>query len=146
MLTVGTKAPDFSAPDQDGTVRKLGDYAGKWLLLYFYPKDDTPGCTAEACAFRDSLIGFEKADAKVLGVSKDSVKSHVKFASKYRLPFPILSDEGKEIIKSYGADGLARRISYLIDPKGYIAKAYGKVKPAEHAGEVLADLSAMNAR
>jgi len=141
MLDVGSMAPEFAAPDQDGKERKLADYRGRWLLLYFYPKDDTPGCTAEACALRDSWSDFEKTGAAVLGVSKDSVKSHGKFAAKYGLPFTIISDEDRAIIRAYGADGLIRRVSYLIDPEGKIAKAYPKVKPAGHAAEVLADLA-----
>lgn len=144
MLSIGTKGPDFSAPDQDGNIRSLNDYKGKWLLLYFYPKDNTPGCTTEACSIRDNLMGFERIGAKVLGVSKDSVKSHSGFASKYGLPFPILSDPDKKIIKAYQADGMFSRISYLIDPAGNIAKAYGKVKPAEHAAQVINDLAALS--
>jgi thioredoxin-dependent peroxiredoxin len=144
MLNPGTKAPDFSAPDQDGNIRSLSDYKGKWLLLYFYPKDNTPGCTAEACAIRDNLMGFERIGAKVLGVSKDSVKSHSGFASKYDLPFPLLSDADKRIIKAYGADGMFSRVSYLIGPDGTIAKAYEKVKPAEHAEQVISDLTTLS--
>lgn len=145
MLTIGSKAPDFAAPDQDGKIHHLADYRGRWLLLYFYPKDNTPGCTTEACTLRDTYSDFEKTKAAVLGVSADSVKSHTGFAKKYNLPFPILADQDKTIIKAYGADGLVRRISYLIDPHGTIAKAYAKVKPAEHAAEVLKDLSDLSA-
>jgi thioredoxin-dependent peroxiredoxin len=140
MLAIGSKAPGFSAPDQDGKIHKLSDYKGRWLLLYFYPKDNTPGCTTEACTIRDSYADFQKIGAAVLGVSKDSVKSHTGFAGKYNLPFPILSDGEKTIIKAYGADGLFARISYLIDPNGIVAKAYEKVKPAEHAAEAINDL------
>ncbi len=145
MLTLGSKAPDFTALDQDGKTHNLADYRGRWLLLYFYPKDNTPGCTTEACTLRDSYNDFEKIKAVVLGVSADSVKSHAGFAGKYNLPFPILADQDKTIIKAYGADGLVRRISYLIDPQGNIAKAYAKVKPAEHAAEALKDLNDLSA-
>jgi len=137
-------APAISAPDQDGQTRRLADYKGSWVLLYFYPKDDTPGCTAEACALRDNYSGFGQAHAVVLGVSADSAASHGKFAAKFNLPFPLLVDEDRKIIKAYGADGLVRRISYLIAPDGKIAKAYAQVKPAEHAAEVLRDLAALS--
>jgi peroxiredoxin Q/BCP len=152
-LKAGGKAPDFTLPDQTGKSHALADYRGKWVLLYFYPKDDTPGCTKEACALRDQFPAFGKLDAVVFGVSADSVKSHAKFADKYELPFTLLADETKEMIKAYDAWGPkkfmgreflgTKRISYLIDPRGRIAKAYAKVKPAEHAGEVIQDLAAM---
>jgi Peroxiredoxin len=141
MLTVGTKAPDFAAPDQAGKTQKLSDYAGKWVLLYFYPKDFTSGCTTEACTIRDEYEGFKKIDAVVLGVSTDSVESHAGFSKEYSLPFMIISDPEKKIVAEYGASGImTRRISYLIDPAGNIAKAYDNVKPEEHATEVLKDL------
>lgn len=138
------KAPDFALPDQNGKIHKLSDYAGKWLVLYFYPKDDTPGCTKEACGF----ISFP--NAAVIGISKDSVKSHTKFSEKYHLNFPILSDESLETIKAYGAwgkkklygreyDGILRN-TYLINPKGEIVKTYEKVKPELHRAEILKDL------
>ena len=149
MLQEGTKAPAFSAQDQTGNTHTLADYKGKWLLLYFYPKDDTPGCTKEACTIRDAYSSFSDTGLAVLGVSKDTVASHEKFAKKYDLPFPILADPDKQIIKAYEALGTKSmfgktyegtlRISYLINPEGIIAKAYEKVKPAEHAGEVLTD-------
>ena len=149
------KAPDFSLPDQDGTVRSLSDYAGKWLVLYFYPKDDTPGCTKEACAFRDAQSLYAEKGAAVLGVSKDPVKSHAKFAEKFSLPFPILSDVATDTIKAYGAwgekkfmgktfDGIIRR-TVIISPDGEIAKRYESVDPAVHADEVLADIAALQA-
>jgi peroxiredoxin Q/BCP len=140
MLNIGTKAPEFTTSDQNNQVHNLADYLGRWVLLYFYPKDDTPGCTAEACSLRDKYADFSNIKAVVLGVSGDSVKSHEKFAVKYSLPFPLLADEDKKIIKAYQANGLFRRVSYLIDPMGNIARAYDKVKPAEHAAEVLNDL------
>jgi peroxiredoxin Q/BCP len=140
MLSIKTKAPDFSASDQDGKIHNLADYAGQWLLLYFYPRDNTPGCTVEACSLRDNFPHFEKLKTAVVGVSTDSVASHGKFASKYSLPFTLLADPDHKIIKAYQADGFKRRISYLIDPSGVIVKAYYNVKPANHAEEVLEDL------
>lgn len=150
-LKVGEKAPDFNLPDQDGTMHALRDYAGQWVLLYFYPKDDTPGCTTEACALRDNLPKFKKLKAQVFGVSTDSVKSHRKFADKFELPFTLLSDENKELVKAYdvykpkkfmGREFLGTmRESFLIDTTGKIAKIYEDVKPADHADQVLTDLS-----
>jgi len=150
MLEVGKKAPAFNLPDQDGKKHRLSEYAGKWVLVYFYPKDNTSGCTKEACAIRDDWSGFKKLGAVVLGVSKDSVKSHSNFADKHSLPFTLLSDESTKMIEKYGAWQKKKmagreymgivRISYLVDPKGKIAKVYPKVKPPEHSAEVLADL------
>lgn len=149
-LKPGDKAPAFSLPDQTGTERALKDYAGKWVLLYFYPKDDTPGCTTEACSIRDGWSAFKKAGLTVLGASTDSVKSHAKFADKYDLPFTLLSDEQKELVEAYGVWGKkkfmgreymgTKRWSFLIDPKGKIAKVYEDVKPADHAQNVLEDI------
>jgi len=142
MLAIGTKAPAFAAPDQEGKNHDLSDYAGKWVLLYFYPKDFTLGCTTEACGIRDNYDGFKKIDAVVLGVSTDSVESHAGFAKEHALPFPILSDTEKKIVSAYRANGImTKRISYLIDPKGVIAKTYDNVDPALHAAQVLADLA-----
>lgn len=145
MLKKGEKAPDFSLPDEMGETHNLSDYEGKWTLLYFYPKDDTPGCTKEACAIRDNAMEYEKMDVEVLGVSKDTSESHEDFISKYKLPFTLLSDTTKKVIKMYGADGgiTTKRISYLIDPDGIIAKTYSKVDPETHAEEVLADVEAL---
>jgi peroxiredoxin Q/BCP len=153
---VGHMAPDFSLPDQDGTVRALSSYRGSWVLLYFYPKDDTPGCTKEACAIRDSFPNFGALEAVVLGVSTDSVESHKRFAMKHHLPFNLLSDEKKEVVKTYdvwapktfmGKEFLGTlRTSFLIDPLGRIAKIYEGVKPETHADEVLADLKQLGAR
>jgi len=144
------KAKDFSLPDQDGKVHKLSDYRGRWIVLYFYHKDDTPGCTKEACNFRDSFHELQKMDVQILGVSKDSVASHKKFAEKYDLNFPILSDESKETIEKYNVWGVKKfmghsfegvlRTSYLIDPKGEIKKVYEKVNPLTHASEIIKDL------
>jgi peroxiredoxin Q/BCP len=150
MLTVGSPAPAFTLPDQTSRSHSLRDYAGRWLLLYFYPKDKTSGCTAEACGLRDQWKEFEARGCAVLGVSKDSVDSHAAFAAELKLPFPILSDETGATTEAYGAwqeksmngkqyMGIVR-ISYLIDPEGKIVKAYPKVKPEEHATEVLEDL------
>ena len=145
MLTVGTKAPAFTAPDQDGKTHSLSDYAGKWVLLYFYPKDFTSGCTTEACTLRDNYEGFKKIEAVVLGVSTDSVESHAGFSKEHALPFTLLSDPEKRLVEAYEARGImTKRISYLIDPAGQIAKAYDSVKPAEHAVQVLADLTELN--
>ncbi len=152
-LTVGLKAPDFSLPDQAGKEHTLADYAGKWVLLYFYPKDDTSGCTKEACTIRDNWSAFIKAGIVVLGVSADSAKSHDKFAAKYQLPFTLLADEDKKVITAYGVWQKKKlygreymgivRWSFLIAPDGKIAKIYEGVKPAEHAAEVLADVQEM---
>jgi peroxiredoxin Q/BCP len=149
-IKTGQKAPDFKLPDQDGTLHTIGEYKGKWVLLYFYPKDDTPGCTKEACAIRDDFLDFDKLKLQVLGVSADSVANHKKFAEKYALPFTLLADEKRQVIKAYGVWGKKKfmgreyegifRQSFLIDPGGKIAKVYEKVRPAEHATEVLADM------
>lgn len=148
-----SSAPLFSLPDQNGKEHLLADYAGGWVLLYFYPKDDTPGCTKEACAIRDSFPNFKKLKMTVLGVSVDNVKSHKKFEEKYKLPFTLLSDEKKEVVKKYGVWGKKKfmgrayegtlRTSFLIDPKRKIAKIYEDVNPVVHAEEVLSDLKAL---
>ncbi len=150
MLKVGNKAPKFELPDQDGKTHKLSDYLGKKVLIYFYPKDDTPGCTTEACNFRDNFADMSKMGLVVLGVSKDSVKSHKKFVDKYDLNFPILSDESTEMIGGYGAWRLKKfmgreymgieRMSVLIDEVGKVSKIYESVKPAVHTQEVMGDV------
>jgi peroxiredoxin Q/BCP len=148
----GSKAPDIQLPDQDGTLQKLADQRGKWVLVYFYPRDDTPGCTVEACGVRDAWKDFRAHGIEVFGISADSVKRHKKFADKFELPFTLLADEEKRVIRAFGAwgkkkfmgrefDGILRQ-SFLIDPSGKIAKVYPKVKPAEHAAEVLEDVLA----
>jgi peroxiredoxin Q/BCP len=152
-LKTGQKAPDFVLADQHGTTHKLSDYHGRWVLIYFYPRDNTPGCTKEACAIRDRFPDFWKLKAAVLGISVDSVKSHEKFAQKYELPFTLLSDEKKDVVKRYDVWGKKKfmgrefmgtlRTSFLLAPDGRIAKIYDKVKPADHAAEVLRDLSAL---
>jgi peroxiredoxin Q/BCP len=149
-LKVGDVAPDFTAnTNGDGKV-SLSDFKGKNVILYFYPRDNTPGCTKEACAFRDEFGAFRKKGAVVLGVSTDSPKSHDKFVEKYRLPFTLVSDEDKKIVQAYGAWGeksfLGRkyhgtyRVTFLIGPDGKIKKVWPTVKPAEHAREILAAL------
>jgi peroxiredoxin Q/BCP len=154
--SVGQQAPDFSLPDQDGVTHALSSYKGKWVLLYFYPKDNTPGCTIEACTIRDQFKDFQKIDAVVLGVSTDSVKSHKKFVDGFNLPFTLLADEHKEVVGKYGVFGEkkmmgrtymgTRRTSFLIEPSGKIAKVYEKVKPEMHAAQVLADLKKCNTK
>lgn len=144
------KAVTFGLKDQDGKIRTLSEFKGKWVVLYFYPKDNTPGCTKEACNFRDSFHELQSLGAQILGVSKDSVASHKKFADKYSLNFPILSDESLEIIKAYGAWGRKKfmgrdyegtlRNTYLIDPTGNIVKEYKKVNPLTNASEIISDL------
>lgn len=135
-------APDFTAPDQSGQLHKLSDYRGQKVLLYFYPKDDTPGCVKEACSVRDNFQTLKDRGVMVLGVSADSQQSHQRFVAKYQLPFTLLSDEAKTVINLYGADGvtLPKRISYLIDEEGKIVKVYNPVQAATHAEDVLKDI------
>lgn len=148
MLNEGDFAPDFTTKDQNGNEVKLSDFKGKRVVLYFYPKDDTPGCTKEACSLRDSFDVFEEKGIKILGVSIDDEKSHRKFISKYNLPFDLLADTEKEIVESYGVWGEKNmygkkyfginRATFLIDEEGKIVKIFKKVKVDEHADEVLA--------
>ncbi len=146
---VGQTAPGFRLQDQNGEWRSLDDFRGKWVALYFYPKDDTPGCTTEACAFRDNIFAFDKLDAVILGVSLDDVESHAAFAEKYSLPFPILADIDKQAATDYGVlmkigpMTLAKRESFLINPDGIVAKHYAEVNAATHSEDVLADLRAL---
>jgi len=152
-LKEGDQAPDFAAQTQNGDMISLSVLRGKNVILYFYPKDDTPGCTKEACAFRDDFAAFRKKGAVVLGVSIDSAKSHAKFAEKYKLPFTLVVDEAKEIVQKYGVWGEKRfmgrnymgthRVTFLIGPDSKIRKIWPLVKPAEHAREVLAALSSV---
>ncbi len=145
------KAPRFTLRDQAGREHDIEMYAGKWVVLYFYPKDDTPGCTKEACDFRDNLEHFEQNNIVVLGISKDSVPSHEEFARKFDLNFPILSDEKREVLRAYGAWGKKTfmgstyegvlRTTFLIDPKGVVRKVYPAVRPAAHATKILADFA-----
>jgi peroxiredoxin Q/BCP len=149
-LKEGDMAPDFSAATNGGGKASLSDFKGKNVILYFYPRDDTPGCTKEACGFRDHFARFKERGAAVLGVSTDSAKSHDKFVDKFKLPFPLLADEDKKIVQAYGVWGeksfLGRkylgtnRVTFLIDGDGRIRKIWPKVKPAQHAEEILAAL------
>jgi peroxiredoxin Q/BCP len=150
-LKPGDPAPDFSAVATDGSTVSLAGLAGKHIILYFYPKDDTPGCTKEACAFRDAYGQFRKKGAVVLGVSTDSVKAHGKFTEKFKLPFPLLADEDKKIVQAYGVWGEktfmgrkylgTHRVTFHIGPDRNIAHIWLQVKPETHASEVLAALS-----
>ncbi len=148
---VGQPAPDFRLQDQKGEWHTLATHAGKWLVLYFYPKDFTPGCTTEVCAFRDDIVALRKAGADVLGVSLDDVKSHAEFAEKYHVPFPLLSDADQGTAKAYGVlvsrlgVNFARRETFLIDPSGHIARHYPDVDPKENSRQVLADLASLKA-
>jgi len=143
---LGQPAPDFALPDQQGKTRKLADWRGKWLVLYFYPKNDTPGCTEEACTFRDDWLQLQALGAEVVGISVDSSASHAAFAQKYKLPFPLLADEKGEVAARYGtlSDWVvfkyARRYTFVIDPQGRLAKAYRSVDTAKHSAEIVADL------
>ena len=149
-LKVGDRAPAFTAATSGGGKISLADYLGKNVILYFYPRDDTPGCTKEACAFRDEFAAFQKKSAVIFGVSPDSVKSHDKFVGKIKLPFTLLADEDKQIVQAYGVWGeksfMGRkylgvyRVTFLIGPDGKIKKIWPTVKPEEHAAEVLAAL------
>jgi len=152
-LEPGVPAPDIALPDQDGNTRTLAELRGQWVLVYFYPRDDTPGCTVEACRLRDAAGRYAKQGVQVLGISADSSKSHRKFADKFQLPFALLADEEKRVIRAYGSwgrkkfmgrefDGILRQ-SFLVDPEGKIAKVYPKVSPEGHAEEVLADVAVL---
>ncbi|MFO7446345.1 MAG: thioredoxin-dependent thiol peroxidase [Ignavibacteriaceae bacterium] len=151
MLEEGKKAPDFKLKNQDGKEISLSDFKGKKVILYFYPKDDTPGCTKEACSFRDDFPKFENVDAVILGVSPDSVKSHKKFIEKHNLPFNLLSDESKEMLEKYGVwkeksmygkkyMGV-ERTTYIIDEEGKIKKIFNKVKVPDHNKDVMEALN-----
>ena len=147
LLEVGAKAPKFTTTDQDGNRVTLDDFKGRPVVLYFYPKDDTPGCTKEACAFRDEFSEFRNLGAEVLGVSTDDERSHKKFVEKFSLPFRLLADTDREIVEAYGVWGEkslygrkymgTNRVTYVIDGKGRVAAVYPKVKPETHAAEIL---------
>lgn len=155
MLEVGNPAPAFELQDQDGKLHRLDDYRGQWLVVYFYPKDDTPGCTKEACGFRDASADLTARNAAVVGVSADDAAAHQKFAGKYDLNFPLLVDPEKQMLEAYGAWGEKQmygkrymgvnRITYIIDPEGRVAKAWPKVKADGHAEEVRAALGELQA-
>lgn len=144
----GTPAPDFALADETGTVRRLTDFRGQTVVLYFYPKDDTPGCTTEACNFRDDYSAYQEAGVTILGVSPDSPKSHAKFKQKFQLPFSLLADEDHAVCEAYGVWGPKKfmgkeymgvlRTTFVIDPEGNIKKVFENVKPADHSAEVLA--------
>lgn len=148
--TAGSAAPGFSLSDQHGALRQLSEWRGKWLVLYFYPKDDTPGCTAEACSFRDDLQQIGKLGAQVVGVSIDAEASHKAFAEKYHLPFPLLADVNGEVAAKYGALSnwvvmkVAKRYTFLIDPAGNIAKVYLSVDTSRHSTEIVGDLKKLS--
>jgi len=150
MLKIGKKAPAFKLPDQDGKLHSLKEFVGQWSLIYFYPKDDTPGCTKEACTIAEVYNDFKRLGVVVFGVSKDTPRSHNKFATKYSLPFRLLSDETMEMMAKYKATKEKKmfgrvvrgtnRISYLINPDGVIAATYPDVDPANHALELIKDI------
>jgi peroxiredoxin Q/BCP len=148
---VGSPAPGFRLQDQNGEWHQLSDYRGQWLAVYFYPRDDTPGCTTEACNFRDNIYAFKAIGATVVGISVDDVESHKEFSDKYKLPFTILADEGGDTARAYGVlrdfklIKLASRQSFLVDPEGKVAKHYDDVDPDTHTEEVLADLKTLMA-
>ncbi len=146
---VGSAAPSFNLQDQNGEWHTLEDYRGQWLAVYFYPRDDTPGCTTEACNFRDNIYAFKAIGAAVVGISVDDVESHKEFSDKYKLPFTILADENGKTAKAYGVlrdyklIKLASRQSFLIDPEGKIVKHYADVDPDNHTDQVLADIKTL---
>lgn len=148
-IVIGQAAPDFSLQDQNGTNRSLTDLRGHWLVLYFYPKDDTPGCTTEACQFRDDYVAVKQLGGEILGVSIDNRDSHAEFARKYQLPFPLLVDVDGRVAKQYGALWgfwplrITRRHTFIVDPQGRVAKIYRKVDPKTHSREVIADVQAL---
>ena len=149
----GAAAPAFKLQDQNGRWHALEEYRGKWLVLYFYPKDETPGCTTQACELRDNIFAFHKIGATILGVSVDDVASHKEFAEKHSLPFTILADPTKQTAKDYGVltmmmgvFPLAQRDTFIIDPRGRIAKHWAKVDPKDHSALVLKELGALQAK
>lgn len=146
LLPIGTDAPNLSAIDQHGKEHRLADEKGHPVIVYFYPKDGTPGCTKEACAFRDAWDKFKAANVQIFGVSTDDAKSHEEFAKEEKLPFPILADPNSEWVRAFGVPtrlGMASRVSFLLDPNGKVAKVYPNVDPGIHADEVLKDAAAL---
>lgn len=151
VISARTVAPDFTLPNEEGVELTLSAFKGQKVILYFYPKDDTPGCTAEACHFRDDYVAYEKLGVKIIGVSPNSVKSHSKFRSKYQLPFTLLADEDHKVCELYGVWGRKKfmgkefdgvfRTTFLIDQNGLIEKVYKNVKPEPHSQEILDDLA-----
>ena len=152
-ISAGQPAPTFTLLDENETERSLSEYRGKPVVLYFYPKDDTPGCTKEACGFRDDYSAYERAGVAILGVSPDTPKSHAKFKAKYNLPFHLLADTDKEVCRAYDVWGLKKsfgreyegvfRTTYLIDSEGNIAKVFKNVRPADHSAEILEAIQAV---
>jgi peroxiredoxin Q/BCP len=151
QVAVGETAPEFELPDQDGQLHSLEDYRDQWVVLYFYPKDETPGCTTEACEFRDNIFAFRDLNAQILGVSLDDVDSHKAFAENHGLPFPLLADVDGLAATAYGVKTrmlgmeIAKRQTFIIGPDGTIAKHYAKVDPSAHSKQVLADLAELGA-
>lgn len=152
VLSEGTKAPGFELQDSEGKIHKLSDYAGETIVVYFYPKDDTPGCTKEACSFRDSYADFKKAGVTIIGISPDKVESHKKFKEKYALPFTLLADPDHAVCEAFGVWGLKKsfgreyegvfRTTYVIGPEGEIKRVFENVKPSDHSLEVLEAIAA----
>ena len=148
--SVGSQAPEFELADQTGQLHSLEDYRDQWVVLYFYPKNGTPGCTTEACEFRDNIFAFRDLNAQILGVSLDDVESHREFAENHSLPFPLLADVDGDAADAYGVKTrmlgmtVAKRQTFIITPDGQIAKHYEKVKPAEHSKQVIADLKLLS--
>ncbi len=152
VLSEGMKAPGFELQDSKGMIHKLSDYAGETIVVYFYPKDDTPGCTKEACSFRDSYADFKKAGVTIIGISPDKVESHKKFKEKYALPFTLLADPDHAVCEAYGVWGLKKsfgreyegvfRTTYVIGPEGEIKRVFENVKPSDHSQEVLEAIAA----
>jgi peroxiredoxin Q/BCP len=151
QVAVGSPAPEFELPDQEGQLHSLEDYRDQWVVLYFYPKDDTPGCTTEACEFRDNIFAFRDLNAQILGISLDDVESHKSFSEKHGLPFPLLADVEGTAASAYGVKTrmlgmeVAKRQTFIIGPDGTIAKHYDKVDPDAHSKQVLADLAELGA-
>ncbi|MDH3862269.1 MAG: peroxiredoxin [Gammaproteobacteria bacterium] len=149
QVTTGNAAPEFELPDQNGQLHSLEDYRDQWVVLYFYPKDETPGCITEACEFRDNIFAYRELNVQILGVSLDDAESHKAFAENHGLPFPLLADVDGAAAAAYGVKTrmfgmtVAKRQTFIIGPDGTIAKHYEKVKPAEHSAQVLADLKAL---
>ena len=151
QAVVGGPAPDFELPDQDGQLHSIEDYRNQWVVLYFYPKDETPGCTTQACEFRDNIFAYRDLNAQILGVSLDDIDSHKAFAENHGLPFPLLADVDGDIASAYGVKTrmfgmtVAKRQTFIISPGGTIAKHFEAVKPDEHSAEVLAALKELAA-
>ncbi len=151
-LEVGQLAPDFSLSDQNQQLKTLNKIQGQWLVLYFYPKDETPGCIAEACSFRDNLVAIQSINTVVWGISVDDVQSHAQFAQKHKLPFTLLSDPDGKVAKQYGSllnmfiFKVAKRHSFIIDPQGRIAKIYREVSPKQHVAQIIKDLKSLQAQ